>query len=287
MSKKKHNAVQKNNNDNVQKHNEDVLNELLGKIENEPDIEIEDDVANLGEESDDSAVVEEPSEKANRKKRRLYFAAAIFVIVMAIIGIIASVRFIAKGISDIADNTALKNEFARFLLPVVANDIAPFENESEISNSSKVSCSVWNILVNRDTSTYKQAQAGGILIPEYDVSVSCKELFGSDAELKHQTVGSGDLRFNYDAENHVYTCPKDLRYLNYAPKITNMVQNGDDYVLTVDYLPPSITMVADNLGITVDADKTLEYTINRKNKKNTLVSVRMIDIQNNNSSGGN
>ncbi|MCI5578259.1 MAG: hypothetical protein MR364_01990 [Oscillospiraceae bacterium] len=276
----------KKNNAPVEKRNDDVINELLGEIENDPDIEIEDDVANLGEETDDVKIAE-LSEESDPKKSRLFFVVAVFILIMAVIGMVSSVKFVVNGISNLADNTALKNEFARFLLPVVANDIAPFEDESEISNSSKVSCSVWNILVNRDTSAYKQSQVGGISIPEYDVSVSCKELFGSNAELKHQTVGSGDLRFNYDAENHVYTCPKDLRYLNYAPKITDMVQDGDNYVLTVDYLPPSITMVADNLGITVDADKTLEYTVNRKNKKNTLISVRLIDIQSNNSAGGN
>lgn len=257
-----------------EKHNEDVINELLGEVENEPDIEIESDVANLGE--DEETDVKIAPDNTPAKHQRAFFITAIFVIIMAVIGLISSIRFIVDGIGRLADNTALKNEFARFILPVVANDIAPFDNESEITNSSKISCAVWNILVNKDTSQYQVAQSGGIIIPEYDVSVNCKELFGSGATLEHQTVGMGDTRFVYDEENHRYTCPKDLRFLNYAPKITAMTEDNGTYLLTVDYMPPSVTMAAEDLGLSVEADKTLQYTINRWDKKNTLMAVRFI-----------
>ncbi len=259
-----------------EKYSEDVINELLGEIEDEPDIEIEEDVLSMGNSSEDDAKTAEPDEEKSAKTRRWYFAAAVFIIIMAVIGLVSSVRFVVKGISNMADNTALKTEFARFLLPVVANDIAPFEDESEITNSSKVSCSIWNILINKDTSEYKPSSDGGILVPEYDVSVSCKELFGAKSTLSHQTVGVGDSRFVYDEKNHVYTCSKNMRYLNYAPKITEMTGRNGTYVLTVDYIPPSITMAVEGLGITSESVKTLEYTISRVDKKNTLVSVRFI-----------
>lgn len=259
-----------------EKHSEDVINELLGEIENDPDIEIEEDVLNLGGTPEEDVKTAEPDEEKAEKRRTAFFVSAVVIIIMAVIGMISTVRFIAKGISDMADNTALKNEFARFILPVVANDIAPFEDESEITNSSKVSCSIWNILINKDISEYKDSPAGGIFVPEYDVSVSCKELFGADSTMTHQTVGVGDSRFIYDEENHVYTCNKNLRFLNYAPKIIDMTGKNGTYVLTVDYIPPSITMAVEGLGITVESDKTLEYTINRVDKKNTLVSVKLI-----------
>lgn len=274
MSKKS-----KQNTSARQKHSEEVINELLGEIEHEPDIEIEEDVANLGEEPEDDVKVAETAEEGRAKKSRMFFVVAVVVIILAVIGLVSSIRFIANGINALADNTALKNEFARFILPVVANDIAPFENETEITNSSKVSCSIWNVLVNKDTSAYKSSPAGGILVPEYDVGVSCKELFGSSATITHQTVGTGDTRFEYDEENHVYTCTDNMRLLNYAPKITAMTESNGTYVLTVDYIPPSVTMAVEGLGITEEADKTLEYTINRWDNKNTLMSVRFISGQ--------
>lgn len=272
MSKKN----KQQNSDARQKHSEDVINELLGEIENEPDIEIEEDVASLGKEPEDDAKTAESAEEVHAKRSRAFFAVAVVVIIMAVIGLVSCVRFIVGGINKLVDNTELKNEFARFILPVVANDIAPFENENEITNSSKVSCSIWNILVNKDTSSYNESPAGGILVPEYDVGVSCKELFGSNATIAHQTVGTGDTRFVYDEQNHVYTCINNMRLLNYAPQITSMSGKNGTYVLTVDYIPPSVTMAVEGLGITVEADKTLEYTIYRSDKKNTLTSVKFI-----------
>lgn len=263
-----------------EKHNDDVINELLGEVEGESVMELENDVANLGEDSEEDVKIAKSPDEKNKRKSRMFFATAIVVLALACVGLYSMVRLIAGGISEIVNNTALKKEFARFILPVVANDIAPFENENEITNSSKVNCSIWNILVNKDTSAYKSSPAGGIYIPEYDVSVSCKDLFGSESTLTHQSVGYGESRFSYDENNHVYSCPKDMRLLNYAPKISELTGGSGTYVLKVDYLPPSITMAAEDLGLTVDADKTLEYTVVRKDKKNTLVSVRMIGDNN-------
>lgn len=264
----------------LEKHNDDVINELLGEVEGESVMELENDVANLGEDSEEDVKIAKSPDEKNKRKSRMFFATAIVILALACVGLYSMVRLIAGGISEIVNNTALKKEFARFILPVVANDIAPFENENEITNSSKVNCSIWNILVNKDTSAYKSSPAGGIYIPEYDVSVSCKDLFGSESTLTHQSVGYGESRFSYDENNHVYSCPKDMRLLNYAPKISELTGGSGTYVLKVDYLPPSITMAAEDLGLTVDADKTLEYTVVRKDKKNTLVSVRMIGDNN-------
>lgn len=266
MSKKKKNVTPR------EKHNEDVINELFGSSEVEPDIE--GDIAELGQEPEDDVKI-----APNPRKHKFFFGFAVFVVIMAVIGCISSVRFIADGVRDIMDNTALKSEFEKFLLPVVANDIAPFENESEISNSAKVSVAIWNVLLNKDTGAYKTTETGDFNIPEYDIGVSCAEIFGSGTTLKHQSVGAGDTRFVYDETNHYYICSGSMRYLNYAPRITEMTENNGTYVLTVEYLPPSFTMVSENIGIEVTADKTMEYTINRWDKKNTLMSVRFINSE--------
>lgn len=253
-----------------EKHTEDVIYELFGSMESEPDIET--DIAALGQLPDDDMRV-----AGNPKKHRFFFGFAIFVIIMAIIGTVSTVRFVINGIGNLVDNTSLKNEFARFLLPVVANDVAPFQNESEISNSAKVNCAIWNILVNKDPNIYKGSAAGELLIPEYDVLVACKEIFGAGAAITHQSVGTVDTRFTYDADNHVYSCVRNLRYLNYAPRIVDMTESNGTYVLTVEYLPPSISMVAENLGIEVTAEKTMEYTVNRWDGKNTLMSIKFLN----------
>ena len=255
-----------------EKHSEDVINELFGSPEVEPDIE--GDITELGSQPDDDVKI-----APNPRKHKFFFGFAVFIVIMAAIGVVSSVRFISDGVRDIMDNTSLKNEFARFLLPVVANDIAPFENAAEISNSAKVSVAIWNVLLNKDTTGYKTSETGDFHIPEYDIGVSCAEIFGSGTSITHQSVGAGDTRFVYDETNHYYICSGSMRYLNYAPRITEMTETNGTYVLTVEYLPPSFTMVSENIGIEVTADKTMEYTIIRWDKKNTLMSVRFINSE--------
>lgn len=249
---------------------ENVLDELFGELGAQT--EIEEDIADLGTEEDDGTIVAE-----NPVKHRFFFGFAIFVVIMAIIGMIASVRFVVNGIGSLMDNTSLKEEFTGFILPVVANDIAPFSNESEISHSAKVGCAVWHILLNKDISAYKRTADGELLIPEYDVSVSCKELFGANSEIVHQSTGTADTRFIYSEQNHTYTCTYNMRYLSYAPGIVNMEQNGGVYTLTVEYYPPSISVVSQNIGIQTEPEKTMTYTIWRADGKNTLMSVKEIE----------
>lgn len=250
-----------------EKHNEDVINELFGSSETEPDIET--DITDLGTEpEEDITIAPDP------RKHKFFFGLAIFVVIMACIGVVSTVQFVSDGVHNIVENTSLKNEFARFLLPVVANDIAPFEKESEISNSAKVSCAIWNILVNKDPSKYRLTENENYNIPEYDVGVSCSEIFGSGATISHQSVGVSDTRFVYDETNHVYICPSSTRFLSYAPRIADMQENNGTYVLTVEYIPPSMAIISDNTE--VEAEKVMEYTINRWDKKNTLMAVRLI-----------
>lgn len=253
--------------DDKKRTSENVLDEIFGELDSQTDIET--DIADLGtEKSDDTVTAENPV------KHRFFFGFAIFVVIMAIIGMISSVRFVVNGISSLMDNTSLKEEFTGFILPVVANDVAPFTSESEISHSAKVGCSVWNIILNKDISAYKKTPDGELMIPEYDVSVSCKELFGSNSEIIHQSTGTADTRFIYSEQNHTYTCTYNMRYLSYAPGIVKMEQNGGIYTLTVDYFPPSISVVSQNIGIEKKPEKTMVYTVWRDGGKNTLMSVQ-------------
>ncbi|MBD5112720.1 MAG: hypothetical protein HDT42_09370 [Ruminococcaceae bacterium] len=259
MSKKKRKSAEQ--------HTDEVLSELFGNIE-DVDSDIENDITELGDMPDDDIKTAEPP-----KKNRFFFGFAIFTVIMAVIGIISCVSFVSGAIRNIVDNTSLKNEFARFLLPVVANDIPAFEQPNDLPDSVKIRCSVWNILINKDISDYKVSLEGQYQIPEYDIDKSCKELFGSEATLNHRTINYGDLQFSYSSDNHVYNCARDLRYLNYAPKITDMTEENGVYKLTVEYISPSLSMLAEDLDLESTADKSMIYNVTRVDGKITLLSV--------------
>ncbi len=261
-------AVRRNSGGETPQNEEKVINQLFDTNEEETDIE--NDIAELGTELDDTEAVKPV------KKSRFFFMFAVFVIVMAIIGCISTVSFIANLTAQLVDNTSLKNEFARFIFPVVVNDIAPFENVSEIPNTSKITCSVWNIIVNKETEEY-EGESGVLTIPEYNVMASCKELFGSTASIEHETVGTAEMRFTYDEEKHVYTASKNIRYLTYAPYIVDIAESDGNYVLIVGYLPPTVATVTGISGMEAFPEKYMEYTINRWDGKDTLMSVRFSD----------
>lgn len=170
-----------------------VINQLFGTLES--DTEIESNIAELGAEAEQEAAAE-------TKPRRFFFIFAVFVIIMAIIGCFSTVRFAVDCTGNLMDNTSLKNEFAQFIFPVVINDIPTFENTSELRNTAMLNSAIWNILINKDTTPYETSGMMGLTIPEYDVLASCREIFGSAVTLEHQTVGSAELRFVYDEENH-------------------------------------------------------------------------------------
>ncbi len=251
--------------------NSRVINELFGSLEQEPDIE--NDIVELGSGNDPAQ-----NEPEKPRRNRFFFGFGVFVIIMALIGTFSSVRFILQIVSSLVDNTSLKNEFAQFIFPVVVNDIAPFEEADEIPDSSKISCSIWNIILNSDTTEF-ESQDGGLTIPEYNVNASCRDIFGSSVSLEHQTVGTAEVRFTYDPDTHTYAASKNIRYLTYSPQIISVSGDGDVYTLIVGYLPPTVASVAGISGIQASPEKYMEYTISRWDGRDTLMSVRFSDYQ--------
>ncbi len=280
MAKRRKNTPQnrqpanKQENQPEKQQGEKVIDQLFGSLEPESEPDIESDIAELGD-----AAEAEQSEPVSKKKRRFFFGFAVFVIIMAIIGLVSSVRFVAGVTANLLDNTSLKNEFAAFIFPVVVNDIAPFEEVDEIPDSSKISCAIWNILLNSDTSEFEKDGSMGLTIPEYNVSASCRELFGSTVSLEHQTVGTAEVRFVYDEETHTYSANKNIRYLTYSPQIISVAEDGDVYTVIVGYLPPTVAAVAGINGLQAQPEKYMEYTISRWDGKDTLMSVRFSDYQ--------
>lgn len=256
----------------AEQQGEKIIDQLFGRLDQEPDIES--NIAELGGNDEADAQNEEKP-----KRSRFFFGFAIVVVIMAIIGCFSTVRFIANLTGSLLDNTSLKNEFAQFIFPVVVNDIAPFENADEIPDSSKISCAIWNILLNSDTSEFESSSNMGLTIPEYNVSASCRELFGSSVSLEHQTVGSAEMRFTYDEGTHTYSASKNIRYLTYSPKVMSMSKSGDVYTVLVGYLPPTVAAVAGVSGLNAQPEKYMEYTISRFDSKDTLLAVRFSDYQ--------
>ncbi|MCH5325405.1 MAG: hypothetical protein J1E39_09325 [Eubacterium sp.] len=213
-----------------------VLHSIAGSLE-EAFSETEDEFA-----EEDVIVVDVPEKtRKGQGKEVFFFTCGLLVIVFAIIGIISTVIFTSNVANDIANQTALKNEFELYLYPLVATDPPTFEEAGTLTNSTIIRAAISKILLTGDISNY-QTEAGLTYIPELDVETNATSLFGGDITIEHETVGSIMDRATYNPEMKAYAISSTNRTANYVPKITNIDSVGETFTLTVEYYPLSASI---------------------------------------------
>lgn len=234
---------------------------------------LNEDISEL-EELTATEIIEEPKKKKKSKKRLVYFWLGIFVSVMSIIGIVFTVNFGIDQVKRITDNTDQKNEFKKFVYPLVVIDSPTFENSDDLPSEVILRAAAWNIIINYDEkhSEY-QNQYGFITVPESDVEVAATKLFGKGLTFSHQTLGDPSLYFEYNSETKSYVLPVSPNIIPYRPGVTNIKKISDEkYEVKVGYYPP----VPDWLPETKKnkADKYMIYTIEKNNKNYKIISIQ-------------
>lgn len=214
----------------------------------------------------------EPAPALNRPNR-FYLVFAIFIIVMSVIGMVSTVRFIADQIESLADQTALKNEIALFLYPVVTVDPPAFASAKEIPESVVIESAVWKIVLTGDTTNYEKLYNTYMYVPAVDVEFAARTLFGSEASISHQTVGSTGSAFTYDEERNTYLVPITPRYTAYSPSVTSISNVGELYTVRVDYLPPT-ALAIEGIRLESTTTKTMEFTLSKSKNSMTIHSLR-------------
>ncbi len=219
---------------------------------------------------------QQPSETTKTKypvSQKIFFCVGVFILAMAIVGIVSTVNFTANFIGEIADQTSLKNEFAVFVYPVVASDPPAFENIEDLPSSTIINCSIWQIVLSGNTENYEIVDEYFMSVPEIDVEAAAASLFGYGFVMEHQTVGFGNTVFEYVADTKSYTVPINPALNSYSPRITELSNVGELYTVTVEYMPPSALAIA-GIETENDPDKTMIYTISKSKGKMTINSIR-------------
>ena len=215
----------------------------------------------------DAAAVQRPN--------RFYLVFAVFVIIMSVIGVISTVRFCAGVVSDIANQTELKNEIALFLYPVVTVDPPDCDSVDELPETIIVESAIWRIILTGDKSNYEKLYNTYMYVPAIDVEYSVRSIFGNSVDIVHQTVGTMDITFNYVAESNSYLVPIDPHYTAYSPRITEISNVGELYTVTVEYIPPSALSV-EGIDFEVTPAKTIVYTMSKSKNSATIHSIKNI-----------
>ncbi len=251
------------------KHDDGILHGLAGSLEEA----FGEDTSEI--QQDDIIVVDVPEKKGNGKgKKTLFFIAGLTVIIFAILGIISTVLTISGAISDIANQTPLKNELTLYLYPIVATDPPSFEKAENLTSPSIIKAAISRIRLTGDMSKY-QSEDGLIYIPEFDVETNVKSIFGGSIQFEHRTVGHIDDLATYIPDKKAYAVADMQLIPNYSLKITELSNIGETYTVTVDYYPPAVEIPG--LNKEPESAKTMIYTIVKSGDKKTITSLKMVE----------
>mgnify|MGYP003288869877 CR=1 FL=1 len=251
------------------KHDDGILHGLAGSLEEA----FSEDTSEI--QQDDVIIVDVPERSGkNRGKRVLFFIAGVTIIVFAILGIISTVITVSQGISDIANQTAFKNDLTRYLYPIVATDPPSFDKTENLTSPTIIKAAISRIRLTGDMSKYHR-EDGMVYIPEFDVETNAKNIFGGSVTFEHRTVGHVTDLATYIPDKKVYAV-EDMQFIpNYSLKISELQNVGETYTVTVDYFPPSIDIPG--LDREPESIKTMIYTIVMSGDKKTITSLKIAE----------
>ncbi|MCL2020168.1 MAG: hypothetical protein FWG70_10495 [Oscillospiraceae bacterium] len=250
-----------------------VINTLVGNLS----LALEENVVEIDEMLDDDTK-QQPKEYQNRDKKpakyRFFLIFGLIVFWLAIMGALSVGQTIGELAYDISNQTALKEEFERFLFPVVVNDPPEFDGAENMPISVIISSAIWQIILTGDTSNYER-DFQTLMIPENDVEAAARSIFGQNFDMRHSTVDNIIIAFIYDADIKSYIVPENPTFNTFSPKVSEILNNGESYRIIVEYITPTPHLIA---GIEFESQsvKTMIYTITRAaDRTKTIQSIEL------------
>ena len=209
--------------------------------------------------------------ESNRTGKKVVIFGAV-VLVFAVIGLVTTLRFGISAVGDAINHTKEKAAFSTMILPLVMQDPPPFSSPSEATDTTIITAAVWRLIINEDISKYPADEFNFLSVPQGDIEVQIRELFGN-VTYTHQTVGDSSFMINYDEENKTYIFPATPYIMSYSPEIQKIEKTENGYILTVGYLPPGLSWQGDLDGNAYqpEADKIMYYTVVRDADKNYTI----------------
>ena len=235
----------------------------------------------LDEDSEDMAELlsEEPAPEMPAAvpvdRSRMYFLLGLAVAFFSVIGIISTVFFSIGKIQEFTDNTQQKNDFARFIYPVVICDPAPFNETMRMNSDTILSAAMWDIILYEDKTKYVQ-DFDYITVPEVDVEKHAVKLFGDGLSFNHRSILNTEVKFHYEEDIRSYRIPAKPRYFTYSPYVEEIQREGDVYVLSVGYISPTPAYFDLNENSeTPTPDKYVEYVVKKQGDEYTLTAINI------------
>ena len=223
--------------------------------------------------------IEMPVESSGHdRKKKLYFVSGVIIMILAIIGLISAISFSVDKIKAFADNTQQKNEFAKFIYPIVICDPAPFDQTVKLRSDTVITAAIWDIILYEDKTKY-ESDFDYIIVPEVDIEQHAAKLFGSGLTIEHTSILNGDVQFYYEENIKSYRIPSNPKYFTYSPYIEDISRVGERYTLTVGYVSPTpawLTLTSDD---SPEPEKYVEYIVSKRGNDYTLVAIQESELE--------
>lgn len=215
---------------------------------------------------------------AVKGKNKWAFPVGIIVLLFVLVGLIAAIWSAVTGIQNLTENSKKRQEYQEFIIPVVMNDPAPFDDLSQADAMELMESAMWALLrsdVNPDEYAYED---GYMVIPQEDVKKQFVRLFGTDIEPVFATIVSTSYEFTYDEATKTYRVPITSTEPLYTPVIYDVDHKGKTTVLTVGYL--AANQWAQNVNgdmVAPEADKFMKITLREKGDSYYISAIQVTD----------
>lgn len=222
---------------------------------------------------------------AEKKKSKLAFPLGMLIIIFAVIGIVAVIKWGSTAISTLTDNSGKKREYEEFLRPVVMYDPDPFDDVSSADIPQLINASIWSLITQSSSSeafTYSTGDNMGILIPQERVTSEFTRLFGTEIniESKYATIDMSAHDITYDAAQGGFIIPITGVEVAYTPEVYEINKKASSVILTVGYIGAKAWAEVENdQYASPQADKYMKITLRQGEKGYYIASLQAIGAQ--------
>lgn len=220
-----------------------------------------------------------------KKKNKLAFPIGIIAGILAVIGLISVISFTVDTVKNLTDKTAEKQEYEKFLAPVVMFDPDPFDDLTQADVPQLLNSAVWALLMSEDGADkypYSEGETFGIVVPQADIEQYFISLFGTEIDIAslHASTDMSEYDITYDAALKSYILPITGIESAYTPKVYEIDKQGKSVILSVGYIGNEAwVQIADGEYAAPEPDKYMKITLRERSEGMYISSIQATDGQ--------
>ena len=178
-------------------------------------------------------------QKTHKSRRAGSFILGLVLILFALFGIYQAAHLAVDKVTALREGSTRRAEYESFLKPFVVVDPAPFDDISGAQQTDLLDAAISALIYESDKmNTYEvfEGEVTGLLVPQSDVEMYFKQLFGTEVQMQHQSVSDSFYNVIYNSERKSYIIPITSVDPLYTPKVYDMEKTGSSVTLTVGYI---------------------------------------------------